>query len=210
MQRFFLTCAISLGLLAALQLYAQVMNPLTRAVELPKRPPKLVAPIAEGSSVSSLAAQSAFPGEEWLKLPTILWMNGDPLASQTLMYAQTVEAVERPTLEEGKSALGDTIRMKPFAMIFKDAKRPDSPPFTVIAESARVRFENAIFDVNVPGDSSLNLSSADHGRVVSAALEGRVRITGPDGLVFELVGQAIGGTWGSVHPIVSYGLGPSR
>ena len=180
MQRFFLTCAISLGLLAALQLYSQWVTPLTRAVEQPRRPPVSM-PTTRQSSVSHLAAENWLPNEEWLKSASIRWKRSD----QTFMYADTVEAADGPRRESGAGGAGDTIRMKPFAMIWKDAQRPDDPPLTIVAESARVRFENRFFDENQLQENSLSLSGGDQGRIVSAALEGRVRVTGPDGLVFE-------------------------
>ena len=180
MQRFFLTCAICLGLLAALQLYAQLMAPLTQAVVQPKQPPKMVSG-GQLSSVASAAAKAWLPDEEWLKTADIGWQRSE----QSFMFAQTVVAADKQTLEAGAPSQGDTIRMQPFAMIWKDPRRPDDPPLTIVAKSARVRFENQFFDSNQFEDNSLNLSGADSGRIVSAALEGKVRITGPDGLVLE-------------------------
>jgi len=181
MQRFFLTCAISLGLLAALQLYAQFMSPLTRAIEPPRRRrPAAVSPVQK-SNASTEAAQLWLTNEEWLKTAAIRWQRSE----HSFIYAQTIEAANRGNLEASESAQGDTVRMRPFAMIWKNAARPDEPPLTIVAESSRVRFENKFFDENPQEESSISLSGGDAGRVVSAALEGVVRVTGPDGLVFE-------------------------
>ena len=173
MQRFLLTCAICLGLLAALQLYAQLMAPLTQAVELPKRPPPSVSPSTQISGAASQVAQSWLSNEDWLKTAAICWQRSE----QSFLYAQTVQA--------GDGAQGDTIRLQPFAMIWKDESHPDAPPLTIVAKSARVRFENSFFEPSPIADDSINLSSREAGRIVSAALEGQVRITGPDGLVVE-------------------------
>jgi hypothetical protein len=180
MPRFLLTCAICLGLLAALQLYAQVMAPLTQAVEPPKRPPKM-APPTPTTGVAHVAAQSWLSSEEWLHTAAIRWQRSE----QSFMFAQTVEAAEKSTLDAGDATRGDTIRMQPFAMIWKDERRPDEPPLTVVAQSARVRFENPVFDPSQLADHSINLSGGDAGRIISAALEGQVHITGPDGLVIR-------------------------
>ena len=180
MQRFLLTCAICLGLFAALQLYAQWMAPLTQAVQQPKRPPKM-APASRTTGATHTAVQSWLSSEEWLHTAAIRWQRSE----QSFMFAQTVEAAEKSSLDAGAASRGDTIRMQPFAMIWKDERRPDEPPLTVVAQSARVRFENPVFDPSQLADHSINLSGGDAGRILSAALEGQVRITGPDGLVIE-------------------------
>lgn len=173
MQRFLLTCAICLGLLAALQLYAQLMAPLTQAVELPKRPPRSVSPSTQISGAASQVAQSWLSNEDWLKTAAICWQRSE----QSFLFAQTVQA--------GDGAQSDTIRLQPFAMIWKDQRHPDATPLTIVAKSARVRFENSFFEPSPIADDSINLSSREAGRIVSAALEGQVRISGPDGLVIE-------------------------
>ena len=180
MQRFLLTCAICLGLCAALQLYAQLMAPLTQAVQQPKRPPRM-APAVQSTGVAHTAAQSWLSSEEWLNTAAIRWQRSE----QSFMFAQTVEAAEKSSGDAGEDTRGDTIRMQPFAMIWKDERRPDEPPLTVVAQSARVRFENPVFDPSQIAENSINLSGGDAGRIISAALEGQVRITGPDGLVIQ-------------------------
>ncbi len=65
MQRFLLTCAIGFGLWSALLLYSQVMTPLTKAVEKPKQPPKMMTssePVELDPQVAS-----ALPDQEWIK-----------------------------------------------------------------------------------------------------------------------------------------------
>ena len=180
MQRFLLTCAISLGLLAALHLYTQMMAPLTRVVAQPKRPPPMTAS-TQTTGAARTVSQSWLSQEEWLSTAAIRWQRSE----QSFIFAQTIEAAEKTSLEAGAAPAGDTIRMQPFAMIWKDERRPDEPPLTIVADSARVRFQNSFFDQSQLSDNSINLSGGDAGRIVSAALEGKVRITGPDGLVID-------------------------
>ncbi len=180
MQRFLLSCAICLGLIAALQLYAQLTRPLTRAVELPKRT-RPATPAVPLSNVSKVAAETWLPDEAWIKTASKRWQRSE----NSFMYSDTIQVVDQPGGDPGNSSLGDAIRMKPFAMIWKNPRDPNQLPLTVVAESARIRFENRFLDENSRDESSIGLTGTDAGRIVSAALEGKVRVTGPDGLVFE-------------------------
>ena len=81
------------------------------------------------------------------------------------VYADTWEKIE----QSGR------VRFRPFAMIWRsEGHAPDQPPITIVCESAIVEFaEN--FDVAKP----------DPGRVVGGALEGDVRIRGPNRLAVD-------------------------
>lgn len=181
MQRFLLSGAICLGLFAVLQVYALVTSPLTRVVELPKRPRPVASTAAPHSNASIEAAAIWLPDQEWIKTGAkrLKW------AENTFLYSHTMEFLSQSSDESSDSTQGDAIRMKPFAMILHDAKNPQQPPLTVVAESARIRFENRFLGENSKDESSISLTGGDAGRIVSAALEGNVRVTGPNGLVFE-------------------------
>lgn len=173
MQRFLLTCAIGFGLWSALLLYSQVMTPLTKAVEKPKQPPKMMTssePVELDPQVAS-----ALPDQEWIKSAPLMWSR----SSQSFMYAGSVEPDENSD--------GSSLRMAPFALIWKDEKNPDRPPLTVVARSARIRFENPVFDTTSRDrqTSSFNMLDEDAGRIVAAALDGEVRVTGPNNLVID-------------------------
>lgn len=175
MQRFLLTCAIGLGLWSALLLYSQLMTPLTKAVEKPKQPPKMNAEVNAPVQLNPLVAQS-LSDQEWLKTAKLQWQR----SQQAFLYAGDVQPDENSD--------GSALRMAPFAMVWKDERFPDREPMTVVARSARVRFEKAVFDTssrNSSDGNSFNLIGEDAGRIVGAALEGEVRITGPDHLVIE-------------------------
>ncbi len=181
MRRLLFSCAICLGLFAVLQIYALVTSPLTRAVELPKRPRPVASTAPPASSVSTTAAENWLPDEEWIKTAAKCWQRSE----NSFIYSHTMEFLSQPSGESNDSTQGDAIRMKPFAMIWKDPRNPDEHPLTVVAESARIRFENHFLGENSKDESSIGLTGGDAGRIVSAALEGQVRVTGPNGLVVE-------------------------
>lgn len=181
MQRFLLSAAICLGLFAVLQVYALVTKPLTRIVELPKRPRPVASTAAPQSNKSLDAAAAWLPDEEWIKNGAKRWQQSE----SSFIYSHSLEFLRPSNGESSDSPHGDAVRMKPFAMIWTDPKNPDHPPLTVVAESARIRFENQFLGEDSKDESWISLTEQDPGRIVSAALEGRVRVTGPNGLVVE-------------------------
>jgi hypothetical protein len=176
MQRFLLTCAIGLGLWSALLLYSQLMTPLTKAVEKPKQPPKMATAAQQPIELDPVV-QAALPDQAWIRDASLQWKR----SQQSFMYAGSVQPDENSD--------GSALRMAPFALVWKDEKNPDRAPFTVVARSARIRFEKAVFDTATARDSerasAFNLIGEDAGRIVAAALDGEVRITGPDNLVID-------------------------
>jgi hypothetical protein len=175
MQRFLLTCAIGLGLWSALLLYSQLMTPLTKAVEKPKQPPKMTTSAQQPIEMDP-EVQAALPDQEWIRNAALQWKR----SQQSFMYAGSVQPDENSD--------GSALRMAPFALVWKDEKNSDRAPLTVVARSARIRFEKAVFDTtsrDPKESSSFNLIGEDAGRIVAAALEGEVRITGPDNLVID-------------------------
>lgn len=173
MQRFILTCAIGLGLWSALLLYSQVMTPLTRARERPKQPPQMAAATDQTVDLDPIV-QESLSNQEWIKTADLQWQR----SQQAFMYAGRVHPDENSD--------GSALKMSPFAMVWKDPRNPDRPPMTVVSESARVRFEKPVFDTRANRDlNSFNLISQDAGRIVAAALDGNVRISGPDQLMIE-------------------------
>jgi lipopolysaccharide export system protein LptA len=76
---------------------------------------------------------------------------------------------EWETLETGQ------VQFTPFAMIWRPkGHAPDKPPYTIVSDSAIVEFASK-FDVRNPNP----------GRVVGGALEGKVRIRGPDNMAVD-------------------------
>ncbi|MCA9005642.1 MAG: hypothetical protein KDA70_10255 [Planctomycetaceae bacterium] len=64
-------------------------------------------------------------------------------------------------------------RLKPFAMLMFDRKKGDAEaPIALVSEEALVRFEYPF-----------GIKHTDPGRMVAGSLEGRVKITGPNGLI---------------------------
>lgn len=181
MQRFLLSAAICLGLFAVLQVYALVTKPMTRIVELPKRQRPVASSAAPRSNKSLDAAATWLPDEEWIKNGAKRWQQSE----SSFIYSHSLEFLRQSNGPPSDSSHGDAVRMKPFAMIWTDAKNPDQPPLTVVAESARIRFENQFLGEDSKDESWISLTEKDPGRIVSAALEGRVRVTGPNGLVVE-------------------------
>ena len=67
------------------------------------------------------------------------------------------------------------VRFQPFAMIWRPKGHPpDKAPYTIISESALVEFA-----------SKFEVTNSNPGRVVGGALEGNVRIRGPDNLAID-------------------------
>jgi lipopolysaccharide export system protein LptA len=76
---------------------------------------------------------------------------------------------EWETLETGQ------VRFHPFAMIWRPKGHPpEKAPYTIISESALVEFA-----------SKFEVTNPNPGRVVGGALEGKVRIRGPDNLAVD-------------------------
>ncbi|MCA9118502.1 MAG: hypothetical protein KDA79_25750, partial [Planctomycetaceae bacterium] len=82
--------------------------------------------------------------------------------AEAFVYANEWEPVEND----------QAVRFRPFAMIYMPRDRPENEqPVTVVGESAYLKFANR-FQVTDP----------DPGRIIGGALQGNVRIVGPNGL----------------------------
>lgn len=64
-----------------------------------------------------------------------------------------------------------SVRFTPFAMIWHTDHAAGGPPLTIVSEAAVITFEN-----------SFSATNPNPGRIIGGALEGQVRIHGPDGL----------------------------
>ncbi len=67
------------------------------------------------------------------------------------------------------------VRFQPFAMIWRPKGHPpEKAPYTIVSESALVEFA-----------SKFEVTNSNPGRVIGGALEGNVRIRGPDNLAID-------------------------
>lgn len=158
---------VTVGCLSgAYQVYSAYLLPLTEV-----RPAPQLQALAEDTNVRPPAqfeqqAREFFPDAEWTRQAEQTWQ----IAEHALLYFRH---------HEREAGTGNTVRMSPLALLWHDSRHPGGKPYRILAETARLKFENAFFDTAVA------LSNADPGRVVWASLEGSVHIDGPDGLVID-------------------------
>lgn len=147
-------------------MYAHFVSPIVEPRQLTAQEP-LALDYPQQESIRRFGAHDAI-AEEFL--PDLAWAKNAANQFQIgdmFVYANKIE--QHP----GKSEM----RFEPFAMVWKNPKaKPGEAPLRVIAEAAVVQFESAI---NLTGDKP--------GRPVFGALEGAVRIEGPNGLL--LIGR---------------------
>ncbi|MEO1999961.1 MAG: hypothetical protein ABGZ17_32365, partial [Planctomycetaceae bacterium] len=140
-------------------LYGLVINPLVEAnisQQLTDRSGFLPPPPSEGVSMAS----QHLAGQHWAADAKYQYRTND-----AFVYAEEWQAVDSDR----------AIQFTPFAMIWMQNKQVESePPITVSSRSARVQFASA-FDFANPRP----------GRVTGGALQGEVRIEGPNGLMIE-------------------------
>ena len=160
-RRFPLTLLTTAALTGAYLLYALVVGSVVR-------PPGIASiPSSAPSSPAEPPARNRQAALEYLDRPEMEWIPNatyQQSSERTIVYAQ--ETLDR-TREDG------TISFRPFAMIYFQGE--DKEPIRVVAESARVRFENA-FDISNP----------EPGKIATIELNGEVTVFGEGGL--ELTG----------------------
>jgi hypothetical protein len=159
MHRTRLTFAVAAALCLSYQAYAQWAESFTQIeVEPPAPRPAGQAPALPQDLID---AARFLPDEEWLKHAKFTFQR----SNQLYIYTDSAEIVD--------NANGNRVEFAPFVMVWMDPDHPDAPPYIVRCETARVQFENRF---------QLELGAGNPGRLVAAALDGTVAITGPDGL----------------------------
>lgn len=181
MHRIRLTLVVAATLCLSYQGYAQWAESFTRIeVEPPPLAPSQ-APAVPG--VLKETAERLLPDEQWMPKAKFTFQRSDEL----FLYTDSADIVD--------DANGNRVQFAPFAMIWIDPEHPDAQPYIVRCESARVQFERP-FKVELDAESP--------GRLVSAALDGVVSITGPDNL--EITGQNFVFSEESLHLYSDFGI----
>lgn len=167
MPRVLVTLLTVLCLSATYRLYASYVVPRTESVFTPSPPPlSQFGGSGLQPAVFAETAEEHFPDAPWTRTAEFKWQRGD----QAFLFSDEI-AREDET--------GNMVRFSPLAILWKDPQRPEARPYRLIAEGARLQFENQFFD------SAIHFSNANPGRIVWAVLEGAVHIDGPDGLVIN-------------------------
>lgn len=158
--RSVLTTSVVSGLFGLYMVYALMMNALIGVQTLgPSIPISLPAP-QRPSEPRDLA-------EKYLVTSLDAWeLDADYIVNRPRSHLFFNDWVHRP-YRDGDSE--NAIEFTPFAMVLKSKT---DRPVTMQSESARIRFSNRF-----------SMSKPDTGRPVEGALQGKVRITGPDGLI---------------------------
>ena len=182
MHRTRLTLAVAATLCLTYQGYAQWAESFTR-IEVEPPPPLAPSQAPAVPGVLKATAERLLPDERWMPKAKFTFQRSDEL----FLYTDSADIVD--------DANGNRVQFAPFAMIWSDPEHPDAQPYIIRCESARVQFERP-FKVELDAESP--------GRLVSAALDGVVIITGPDNL--EITGQNFVFSEESLHLYSDFGI----
>ncbi|MBX3444800.1 MAG: hypothetical protein KF774_20535 [Planctomyces sp.] len=162
MPRWLLTLCIIVLFGGAARLYTWALTPVI-ARQAPPRPLTMrTAGAPPTPHAASSAAREHLGHADWAAEAPIVWQRGE----QAYLFADDYEVVD--DTERNK------VRFAPFALIWRDERHPEQTPYVMSAAAARLTFQNRF-----------ELSGADPGRIVGAALEGEVYVRGPNGLVLD-------------------------
>ncbi len=182
MHRTRLTLAVAATFCLTFQVYAQWAESFTRIeVEPPPPPAPSQAPAVPG--VLKEMATAHLPDEQWMRQAKFTFQRSDEL----FLYTDSAEIVD--------DANGNRVQFAPFVMMWIDPDHQDAQPYIVRCETARVQFERPF---------KVELDAENPGRLVSAALDGVVVITGPDNL--RVTGQNFVFSEESLHLYSDYGI----
>ncbi len=164
MRRLVLTFGTAATLCGVYALYSELMRPLIPAAPPQPQP---VAMILENEATRPI--ENVRVAETYLAAQQP-WTTE---ARYLLRSAQGAFLYTNDWQPEGKEG---RIRLSPFAMAWVSINKETGleEAVTVVSESASLKFSG-----------TFDLMSADAGRVIAAALEGRTRITGPNGMLFD-------------------------
>lgn len=175
-RRLLLTFSAAAWLIGAYLLYAQFVSPTVEPKQLTAKEPDLLAPLPGPAETRTqledehhAVASEFLPGQDWAKDADNKFTFGD-----IYIYTNKVEQLAPAGAGSAdQSGAKSEMRFTPFALVWKNPKgKPDEEPLRITADAAVVQFESAI-----------DLSGGKPGRPVSGALEGVVRIEGPNGLL---------------------------
>ncbi|WP_417390585.1 hypothetical protein [Gimesia sp.] len=156
--RLLLTWFTTAVLSGAYLLYAQAMRAVIIEQVIRQDFPEEIFQSPEYASGNNEKAKTFLPEHDWAA-------NARYQFKDENVYVYTEQWEQE---EENKAA-----RLKPFAMLMFDRKKGESEaPIALVSEEALVRFEYPF-----------GIKHTDPGRMVAGSLEGRVKITGPNGLI---------------------------
>lgn len=164
MKRLMLTLVAMASLWAVYRVYARIMAPLTatKPGSGQQQTPEAFSPLEPLAPVHPpdfAQFDRHLTDAEWTRSANYKIRNGE----NAFLYFNQYET------------RGARVDVTPFAMVWFDERRGRSAvPYVFLCESARITFEREFV---IGGESP--------GRLTAAALDGAVRITGPDGLVIE-------------------------
>lgn len=170
MKRFSMAVAAMTCLGVTYQVYARWFDSLTAIdeqvqVQVPAEPPER--PL-QSKGLRDIARRW-LPDQHWAQQANYAFERSD----HVYVYAGSANLIDDPGERRG-----NRVRFAPFAMVIMNAEDPAAPPYVIRCDSARIRFEHPF---------RLELGARRPGRLVEAALDGAVNITGPDGL--QIIGQ---------------------
>jgi hypothetical protein len=163
MTRLTLTATTAACFFAAYLGYAHWIGVLTAMEEPPPGLPASVDAPVQPEIVRTIAEQALrqLPGQDWLQNPKFAFQRSD----EVLLFTQHVDPED-----DGN---GNRVRFQPLVMVWNNHREPDQPPYVIWCETARVQFERPF---------RLQFGAGSPGRLVAAAFDGQVVISGPDGL----------------------------
>lgn len=166
MTRFLVAFVTMMTLLVASRIYSAVITPMIAIATSQETDFKAEETAIRPPAMFDQQAMEHFPEVKWTHQAEHAW--------------QVAEAVTLYFREHHRVAgSGNTLQISPIAVLWKDPKRPGSPPYRLVAERAQIKFQNSFFD------SAISLTDAQPGRIVWGSLEGNVSIDGPDGLKIQ-------------------------
>ncbi len=164
LRRLLITIGTAATLCGVFALYSEFMRPL-----IPAAPP-------QPQPVATVIENEATRPVENVRIAETYLAAQQPWTTEArylLRSAQGAFLYTNDWQPEGKEG---RIRLSPFAMAWISINKETGleEAVTVVSESASLKFSG-----------TFDLMSADAGRVIGAALEGRTRVTGPNGLMFD-------------------------
>ncbi|HAH44638.1 MAG TPA: hypothetical protein DCM07_07215, partial [Planctomycetaceae bacterium] len=156
--RLLLTWFTTAVLSGAYLLYAQAMRAVIIEQVIRQDFPEEIFQSPEYASGNNEKAKTFLPEHDWAANARYQFKD-----ENVYVYTEQWEQEEK----------NRAVRLKPFAMLMFDRKKGEAEaPIAMVSEKALVRFEYPF-----------GIKHTDPGRMVAGSLDGRVKITGPNGLI---------------------------